>query len=107
MPYCVQNKNISNKPAPTNLTELVNFVEFVRNHRDPIFVQISGYGVEVVKELANHFQVNFFDPEEQKNLGINPFTILYITQENEIKPICINEKSKIVIYANRANHHHH
>lgn len=108
MTFCVENSNITNNQAPANLKELVEFVEFVRQNPNPIFVQISGYGPEVVEALAEHYQVNYFSVEVLKSSEINPFTILYIDQENEVKSRCINEKSKIVIYARRStsNHHH-
>lgn len=103
MTFCVENSNISNQQAPTNFKELVEFVEFVRENPNPIFVQISGYGPEVVEALAEHYEVNFFSFQELKSTEINPFTIIYIDQENEVKPRCINEKSKIVIYARRSS----
>ena len=108
MTFCVENPNITNRQAPLNFKELVEFVEFVRVNPNPIFVQISGYGAEVVEALAMHFEVNFFSVETLKSTDINPFTIIYIDQDNQVKPRCINEKSKIVIYARRgtSNHHH-
>ena len=107
MNFCTKNPNIVNEQPPANFTELVKFVEFVQKHPDPIFVQISGYVCDVVRELAAHFKTNFFDYQNTKSIEINPFTIIYIDQAGEILPRCINEKSKLVIYAKRANHHHH
>ena len=108
MTFCVENPNIINKQAPTNFKELVEFVEFVRVNPNPIFVQISGYGTEVVEALAMHYEVNFFSVETLKSSEINPFTIIYIDQEKQVRSRCINEKSKIVVYARRgtSNHHH-
>ena len=108
MTFCVENPNILNQQAPANFKELVEFVEFVRENPNPIFVQISGYGPEVVEALAMHYEVNFFSMEVLKSTEINPFTIIYIDQENQVKSRCINEKSKIVIYARRtpSNSHH-
>ena len=107
MTYCVENPNIQDPIAPQNLTELVEFVEFVRKNPNPIHVQISGYGEDVVEQLARHFSVNFFTIQQLGSTDINPFTIIYIDQENQVKSRCINEKSKIVIYARRTIHHHH
>lgn len=107
MTFCVENPNIPNEQAPKNLPELVEFVEFVRQNPSPIFVQISGYGEEVVEALALHFKVNFFTTQQMGSTDLNPFTIIYIDHENQVKSRCMNEKSKIVIYARRAIHHHH
>ena len=103
MKFAVENPNITDRIPPQNFTELVEFVEFVRKSPNEIFVQISGYGEDLVEALAVHFQVNFFTAEGD----LNPFTIIYIDQEGEIKPRCINEKSKIVIYARRSIYHNH
>lgn len=107
MKFCVENSNNPNEQAPKNFQELVEFVEFVRQNPNPIFVQISGYGEELVEALALHFEVNFFTTQQLGTTDLNPFTIIYIDQENQVKSRCINEKSKIVIYARRSIHHHH
>jgi hypothetical protein len=107
MPFCVVNPNIPNEQAPETFEELVRFVEFVRTHPNSIFVQISGYGEEVVRNLADHFGCNFFSVEEMKSSDLNPFTIIYINTAGEVLPRCINEKSKLIIYARRPIHHHH
>jgi hypothetical protein len=107
MKFCVENPNNTNQHAPKNLPELVEFVEFVRANPHPIYVQISGYGEEVVEALALHFKVNFFTTQQMGSTDLNPFTIIYIDHQNEVQSRCINEKSKIVIYARRAIYNHH
>ena len=106
MTFCVENTNLSNQPVPSNFEELVRFVEFVKDNPNRIFVQISGYGPEVVEALAKHFGCNFFACNE-RGIDINPFTIIYVSENGYVGPVGINERSKIIIYARRSLHHHH
>lgn len=100
----VYDTNISNKPCPQSLEELVNFVNCIKNYPSPIFKQISGLGVEVVQSLSVLLGTNFFNTEDTAEL--NPFTVIYIDHEGTIKSHMINEKSKLIIYARRSVHHH-
>jgi DNA-directed RNA polymerase alpha subunit len=96
----VSNSNNVNHNPPENLSDLVCFVETVIANPSRVFAQISGYGVEVVRELAVHYGTNFFPFEENKS-DLNPFTIIYINADNEVKSTSIDERSKIIIYAIR------
>ena len=107
MHFCVENPDIPNQQPPSTFEELVDFVEFVRQSKQSIFVQISGYGQEMVRNLALHFECNYFSVDELKSTALNPFTIIYVNADGEVVPRCINEKSKIVIYAWRPIHHNH
>lgn len=107
MTFCVENPNITDQQPPLGLSEMISFVENVRSRTDEIFVQISGYPVELIKAIAEHFECNFFDTEDQQGMALNPFTVIYITHDGEIKPRAINERSKIIFYARRPIHHHH
>lgn len=102
----VENSNIAAQQAPESLDELIKFVEFVRDSENELFVQITGNSVDVVKQLADHFKVNFFDTSDMK-VDMNPFAIFYITGEKEILKRAQTFKSKVIIYARRPIHHHH
>lgn len=106
MPMPVENSNFTNQPAPESLEQLIEFVEFVKSKSSEMFVQLSGNSVEVIRDLANHFKVNFFDTTDMK-VDMNPFTILYITEDREILPRALTFKSKIVIYARRPIYNNH
>ncbi len=101
----VYQTNVANKQTPKTVQELVNFVEMIRSKKDRIFVQISGYGIEQVRQLAQHYGTNFIQ-WEGKNVDLNPFTIIYINLDGEVKSNSIDEKSKIVIYAKRPISNH-
>lgn len=101
MTFCVKNVNNTDRDVPTTVTELVSFINHIQQQKNEVFVQISNYEIEVVKEVAKHFNCNFYDWDEMEKVGLNPYTIIYIDQDDEIKSHAINEKSKIVIYAKR------
>lgn len=102
----VDKSNIAEQQAPETVDALVNFVEYVRQHPKELFVQISGNSEEIVKAVANHFDVNYFEMEDMK-VDLNPFAIFYITSDNEIVKRAQTFKSKIILYARRPIHHHH
>ena len=96
----VSKSNNVNYHAPDTLSDLVVFVESVIVNPNRVFAQISGYGVDLVRELASHYGTNFFSFEDKKS-DLNPFTIIYINADNEVKSTSIDERSKIIIYATR------
>jgi hypothetical protein len=105
MKTCVSNTNYPEQLPPDTLQELVDFVNLIASKPDRMYIQISGYGIEVVEALAHHFGTNFFDWRSQKGVDLNPFTIIYVDAEGQIVRNAVNERSKILIYAKRPIHH--
>lgn len=98
MPFCVTNSNQPQPTAPQNFQELVDFINYLCGLKDEVFTQISGYSEEVVRDIANKFDTNYFDWEQT---NINPFTVIYINREGEVRRDQIDCKTKVIIYAKR------
>jgi len=101
MPKYVSENVNTNQPCPQNFEDLVSFVNHIRAQKARMYVQVSGYGEEVVRQVSELFRTSFFTWDETGPVGMNPFTILYINELGEVSRSGYKDHSKIIIYARR------
>jgi hypothetical protein len=92
--------------TPQTVSEIVELVEQLQRIEDEVTVTLSGYSVEVVQEIAERYQTNFFNWDETQKIDLNPYTIIYIDKNARIRSSKIDCKSKLIIYGTRPVSNH-
>jgi Flp pilus assembly secretin CpaC len=103
MPNSVRNSNNVCHHCPQTFQEIVDLINHIKEIAESVFIQITCSAVEVVRQVAKALGTNMHEMEDHQSL--NPFTVIYIDQEGQIKSNSISERSKIILYARRPIHH--